>query len=123
MKLVDTSIWIDHFHAAEPALVDLLEMHEVACHPMVIGELALGSLRDRETTLELLANLPATSIAEHDEVMKLVSARELYGRGLGLVDAHLLASTLMTPGARIWTRDKRLRVAADELGVGWHSRR
>lgn len=84
---------------------------------MVVGELALGNLGGRAQVLGLLAQLPSATVATHDEVMRLVEQNRLYGRGLGLVDAHLLASTLLTPGARFWTRDKRLRGAAETLGV------
>ena len=117
MVLVDTSVWIDHLHAANPELIDLLERAMVAQHPMVIGELALGSLRDRERVLGLLADLPSTPVATHAEVLGFVEANLLYGEGLSLVDAHLLASVVLAPGARLWTRDKRLTAAARRLGV------
>jgi predicted nucleic acid-binding protein len=117
MILVDTSVWIDHLHSSEPALVGLLGRSLVLQHPMVLGELALGSLRDRTEVLRSLEGLPSTSIAAHHEVMSLVEQRELYGRGLSLVDAHLLASVLLTLGATLWTRDKRLRAVAESLGV------
>ena len=117
MILVDTSVWIDHLHSSEPALVGLLGRSLVLQHPMVLGELALGSLRDRTEVLRSLEGLPSTAIAAHAEVMSVVEQRQLYGRGLSLVDAHLLASVLLTLGATLWTRDKRLRAAADSLGV------
>lgn len=115
MILVDTSVWIDHLHHAEAELVDLLDRSLVAQHPVVIGELSLGSLRSRADVLRLLANLPVTSAATHDEVMYLVEQHRLFGQGLSLVDAHLLASALVTPGTGIWTRDKRLHAAAARL--------
>lgn len=117
MILVDTSVWIDHLHKADERLVELLERSDVAHHPMVVGELALGSLRDRQTVLALLADLPAMPVAAHSEVLSFVESNGLYGRGLSLVDAHLLASTILDPGARLWTRDKRLHDAAAELGL------
>jgi predicted nucleic acid-binding protein len=116
--LVDSSVWIDHLHRAEPDLVNALEVSDVVAHPMVVGELALGSIRRRGEFLELVQRLPLVRAASHDEVLALVAARKLYGRGLGLVDVHLLASTLLTPGTRLWTRDVSLRRACDELGVG-----
>jgi hypothetical protein len=119
MILVDTSIWIDHLHQAKPVLVDLLGRYSVRCHPMVIGELALGNIKDRETVLDSLDDLPSVVVASHDEVMYLVTQRKLYGRGLSLVDAHLIASVLLDPEALLWTRDKRLRQAAADLGVGY----
>lgn len=86
---------------------------------MVIGELALGNLADRPAVLEAMLGLPASELASHDEVLALVESRWLFGRGLGFIDAHLLASTLLSEGSRLWTRDKRLAAAAQELGVGY----
>ena len=117
MILVDTSIWIDHLHRSEPALVRLLELGDVGTHPMVIGELALGSLRDRATVLGLLDALPQTAVATHSEVRAFVEARELHGIGLNLVDVHLLAGAVLTAGTQLWTRDRRLREAAASLGL------
>lgn len=119
MILVDTSIWIDHLHHLEPSLVDALNGTTVVQHPMVIGELALGSLCDRGAFLELLADLPKIQVATHGEVMHLVEARHLHGQGLGFVDAHLLASVLLRPGTRLWTRDKRLLKSAEGLGIAY----
>ena len=84
---------------------------------MIIGELALGSLRDRTSVLELLADLPGTPVATHAEVLPFVESHALYGIGLSLVDAHLLAALRLSPADRLWTRDLRLRLAADSLGV------
>jgi hypothetical protein len=117
MLLVDTSVWIDHLHEAEPVLVEALDAAAVHQHPMVLGELALGTLSERDGFLRLLAGLPLPRVASHAEVLHLVESRRLYGRGLALVDAHLLAATLLTPGVRLWTRDRALRAAADELDV------
>lgn len=116
MILVDTSIWIDHLHRTEPELVDALGRSAVLQHPMVIGELSLGTLRDRATVLDLLRNLPAAPVASHSEVARFVDAHELYGQGLSLVDAHLLASVTLAPGSTLWTRDKRLQRMAEHLG-------
>jgi predicted nucleic acid-binding protein len=115
--LVDTSVWIDHLHATEPLLVKALHDSAVHQHPMVVGELALGSLADRNALLRLLSALPLPRVASHAEVLHLVQSRALYGRGLALVDAHLLAATLLTPGLRLWTRDRALRAAALAVGA------
>jgi predicted nucleic acid-binding protein len=115
--LVDTSIWIDHLHHVETTLVSLLDELAVVVHPMVIGELALGSMRDRAEVLRLLAALASTPVATHEEVLALVEARALHGVGLSLVDAHLLAAALLSPGTQIWTRDRRLHAAAQRLGL------
>ena len=117
MILVDTSIWIDHLHRSDAALSTLLNESQVCTHPMIIGELALGSLQDRSTVLGLLSDLPSAPVATHAEVLVLVDGHALYGSGLSLVDAHLLAAARLSSADRLWTRDRRLRVAADQLGV------
>ncbi|MDN5797910.1 MAG: type II toxin-antitoxin system VapC family toxin [Intrasporangium sp.] len=119
MILVDTSVWIDHLHRAEPGLVRFLDDALVATHPMVIGELALGSMRRRREVIGLLSALPHVVTATHEECLTLVESQDLPGRGLSLVDAHLLASARLTPDARIWTRDKRLAAAASDLSLSW----
>jgi predicted nucleic acid-binding protein len=117
MILVDTSVWIDHLHKAEPRLVEQLERDEVACHPLVIEELALGSLADRAAILSLLGDLAAMPMVSHVEVRTLVESHDLWGRGLSAVDAHLLASVRIVPGTQLWTRDRRLGAAANHIGV------
>ena len=121
MILVDTSIWIDHLHRTESRLVALLEDAEVCVHPMIIGELALGSLRDRSGVLALLGDLPGISVATHAEVLQLIESHALYGTGLSMVDAHLLAALRLSPAAKLWTRDNRLQSAAKRLGVAANS--
>jgi predicted nucleic acid-binding protein len=117
MILVDTSIWVDHLRGGDATLAELLMSGQVLCHPAVTGELALGQLQDRAGVLGLLANLPQAVSATHGEVMMLIEAHSLSGLGIGYVDAHLLAAVLLTGGdASLWTRDKRLRSAAQELG-------
>lgn len=123
MILVDTSVWIDHLHHSEPTLKDVLARDEVACHPMVIQELALGGLKDRDAVLASLGRLTASPSLSHDELLLLVDAHALWGKGLSPVDAHLLGSVLLSPGTRLWTRDKSLRASATQLGaatVDWH---
>jgi predicted nucleic acid-binding protein len=115
--LVDTSIWIDHLHRSEPQLVALLHEVQVCTHPLVIGELAMGSMKDRATVLALLGNLPGTAVATHDEVLTLVDRHRLHCLGLGVVDAHLLASLRLSDSVELWTRDGRLRTAATRLEV------
>ena len=117
MILIDTSIWIDHLHRSEPTLAALLDGSQVCTHPMIIGELALGSLRDRQTIIGLLADFPSSPRATHAEVLSFVEAHALFGIGFSVVDAHLLAALRLSAADRLWTRDRRLRVAADRLGV------
>ena len=112
MVLVDTSIWISHFREGNAELVDLLNNGEVACHPFVIGELACGNLKNRTTILSLLASLPMTIAAAHEEVLVFIESNRLMGMGLGYVDVHLIASALLTQ-VSLWTLDKRLEQVAD----------
>jgi predicted nucleic acid-binding protein len=90
---------------------------EILIHPAVIGEVSLGSLRRRHDVLRTLDELPGALVATDSEVVGFVESRRLYGLGIGWVDAHLLASTQLTPGATLWTRDRRLRAAALRLGL------
>ncbi len=118
MILVDTSIWIDHFRSADLALARTLQDGQVLVHPFVLGELALGVIRVRDLALSYLSQLPRAATATPGEVLALIDRAGLHGSGVGYVDAHLLAAALLTPGARIWTRDERLASAAERLGVG-----
>jgi len=114
--LVDTSVWVDHLRSGDAQLVDLLERGAVLMHPFVVGEIACGSLSDRSSILELLEDLPAAVVAEAEEVLGFIDRHVLHGKGIGYVDVHLLASVVLTEGASLWTRDKRLRIAAEDLG-------
>jgi len=117
--LVDTSVWIDHLHRTDAELSVLLEQNVVVTHPLVIGELALGGIRDRGQVLERLERLPSAPVATHGEVLAAVERRRLFGRGLSLVDAHLLVSALIGGDVRLFTRDRRLRDAASDASVRW----
>jgi predicted nucleic acid-binding protein len=118
MILVDTSVWVDHFRHQSHALSALLDEGRVACHPFVIGEVALGALKNRTEILASLAELPAAPAADHGEVLSMIERRALAGTGIGWVDAHLIASTLVAHG-RLWTVDRRLGEAARTLGISW----
>jgi predicted nucleic acid-binding protein len=115
--LVDTSTWVDHLRAGNARLARLLEDGEVVTHPYVIGELALGNLRQRDTVLDALSELPQANVATDIEVLHLIREEALFGRGIGYVDVHLLASTRLSPGTRLWTGDRRLREVAEWLGL------
>ena len=117
MILVDTSVWIDHLRAGDAALVRLLETGRVLAHPYVIGELALGSLKNRDVVVSTLGDLPRVTVATDDEVLRFIGEQTLFGLGIGYVDAHLLAATRLTPGATIWTRDKRLAATVERLSL------
>jgi predicted nucleic acid-binding protein len=115
--LADTSIWVDHFRKGNKQLRTYLEQGQIAMHPFVIAELALGSLGERTKTLALLDLLPQIEVAQTSEVRHLIETRRLYTLGIGLVDAHLIASVFITPGTLIWTTDKPLRKVAETLGI------
>jgi len=116
MILVDTSVWIEHFRVGNGRLKSLLFDQQVLCHPFIVGELARGTLRRRDTILANLKALPEADLLEHEEVMSFLESQRLYGQGIGWVDAHLLASTLLT-GCAIWTFDKPLRRVAAAFNV------
>ena len=118
MILVDSSVWIDHLREGDTRLVGLLEDGFVLGHAFVLGELACGRMRRRSEILALLADLPQATLASNGEVLGLIERRGPMGRGIGYVDAHLLAATLLTPEAALWTRDRRLAEIARELGAG-----
>jgi predicted nucleic acid-binding protein len=119
MILADTSVWVEHFRHDEPRLSAALEAERVFMHPFVIGELACGNLRDRTKVLELLGRLPVVPIASDEEARALIERRALMGRGIGLIDVHLLASAAMAASVRLWTHDKRLAAVAAELALAY----
>ena len=117
MILVDTSIWIDHLRAADTELMDQLRECRVVVHPFVVGEIALGGIANRRTIIGNLSGLPSCKIASDQEVLAMIDGQGLVASGIGYLDAHLLASVLLSPGTTLWTRDRRLKVVAEGLGV------
>ena len=117
MILVDTSVWVDHFRAADAALVQLLNAGMILGHPFVTGEIALGYLHRRALILADLSTLPQATVATDAEVLRFIDRYALFGRGIGYVDAHLLAAAQLTAGATLWTRDKRSHAAARDLSL------
>jgi predicted nucleic acid-binding protein len=115
--LIDTSVWVDHLRATEKVVVALLDKGLVLAHPFVIGELALGNLRQREIVLDALSDLPRAGVATDVEALHFIDRHALFGRGVGYIDAHLLAAVRLTAGAKLWTKDKRLHGVAVELGL------
>ncbi len=114
MTLVDTSVWVEHFRKGNAALTALLNRGEALTHPFIVGELACGTLTNRSTILGLLEELPAAVVAENDEVVRLVERNALYGRGLGWIDVHLLASAMLSRAA-LMTFDEPLEKVARGL--------
>jgi predicted nucleic acid-binding protein len=114
--LVDTSVWMEHLRRSLPRLAALLQEGEVLIHPWVIGELACGNLRNRSQVRDLLQGLPEATVASDSEVLLLIERERLMGRGIGYVDAHLLAAAWLSH-CRLWTQDLRLAAVALEQGV------
>jgi len=113
--LVDTSVWVDHLQRSEAKLAALLRDEQVLSHPFVIGELACGHIRNRAEILALLAALPKAPKADDGEVLTFIEDHRLAGRGLGLIDVHLLASCALV-GVGLWTRDRHLAATAASVG-------
>lgn len=116
MILVDTSVWVEHLRRGLPRLATLLQEGKVLIHSWVIGELACGNLRNRADALELLQGLPAAVVASDQEVLLMIKQNQLMGRGIGYVDAHMLASAKLSH-CQLWTQDRRLAVLTEERGL------
>lgn len=114
--LADTSIWVTHFKEGQKELINLLEQGLIACHPYIVGELACGSLKNRNEIIQLLEALPTVDVLEHVEIMEFIESRKLMSIGIGYVDVHLLGSSLLS-NTPLWTRDKSLIKAAMLLNV------
>jgi predicted nucleic acid-binding protein len=115
--LADTSVWIDHLRSCDKDLQQLLRHGQLVMHPVIVAELALRTLQERAKTLALLDLLPQVRVARRDEIRTLIEARRLYGHGIGLTDAHLIASALIHPPTLLWTREKQLRKVAEAFGI------
>jgi len=114
MVLVDTSVWVSHFRRKNDRLENLLSQEFVYCHPFIIGELACGHLQNRDEILYLMQELPGAIQATDKDVLIFIEKHRLMGKGLGIVDIHLLASASLS-GLLIWTDDKRMRQVAHQL--------
>lgn len=118
MILVDTSVWIDHFHQSDENLKELLLSNQVCIHPFILGELSCGIIGNRMEILSLLRTLKSIDLALDEEVFILIEDRKLFGKGLGFIDFHLLTSALIHR-VPIWTRDKSLKQVASRLGISY----
>ena len=116
MVLVDTSVWVSHFRRKNSLLDQLLSTELVYCHPFVIGELACGHLHNRSEILSLLHELPAAVTATDEDVLMYIDKYRLMGKGLSIIDIHLLASASLST-LSIWTEDKVMRHTARQLGI------
>ena len=119
MILVDTSVWIEHLRSGNPLLAELLEQNRVVMHPMVLGELACGNLKNRQPLLQLWRSLDSLQAVSHDEALFFIEQHGLMSKGIGYIDVHLLASVALANGVKLWTRDKRLAHVAIELRYAW----
>ncbi len=119
MVLVDTSVWVDYLRSGDETLSQLLMQGQVCIHSMIIGELACGNLQNRQELLGLWQNLPMQVEASHQEAMFLLESRALMGKGIGYVDLHVLAASLLSSDTQLWTRDKRLARIAESLGFAF----
>lgn len=117
MIRVDTAVWVDHPHGVDTALAAEQEHGAVRRHPFAVGEIACGSLRDRAAIRELLLDLPTAGSADNAELLGFVERHGLHGKSIGYVDAPLLASVALTQASGLWTHDKRLHAAAQDLGM------
>jgi predicted nucleic acid-binding protein len=117
--VVDTSVWADHFRSADHRLAVLWMDGAILQHPLVTGELAMGNLRGWESVVRQLQHLPQAVHLPEVQVMTFIREHRLMGSGLGLIDAHILASAASAPGISLWTRDRRLAAQADRLGIAY----
>jgi hypothetical protein len=115
--LPDTTIWIDHLNHGDPELQRRLLGNEILMHPFVAGELELGPLPNRKKTILYLDSLPRVRAAQQSEVRYMIEAHKLHNRGIGLIDAHLIAAVLLNSGTELWTRDGKLRKIAARLRI------
>ena len=120
--LVDTSIWVNHLRSGNVHLENMLNNTEVICHPLVIGELACGNLKNRKEILTLLASLPMAPEVDYDEALDFIELNNLMGKGLGFIDVMLLASSRLV-GLPIWTNDRKLRESAQKLSISYKKTR
>jgi predicted nucleic acid-binding protein len=117
MILADTSIWVDHLRNRNPEMERLLSRGQIGMHPFIVAEISLGSLHNRQKMLDDLEALLEVNVVALNEVRHMIESHTLYSKGIGLTDAHLLASCLMTPGTQLWTRDGALKNVAAALGI------
>jgi predicted nucleic acid-binding protein len=115
--LADTSIWVDHLARRDETMALLLDAEAVLMHPFIMGEIALGNLPRRVEILSDLNKLPKAVTADTTEVLYFIERNDIFGAGIGYVDAHLLIATTLTADVRLWTRDKKLRTVAERLAI------
>ena len=120
MVLVDTSIWINHLRNSDQELKRLLFAGEVFCHPYIIGELACGSIKNRQEIISLLQELPQSPAVYFEEYLYFIEQNQLHGKGVSFIDIHLLASAKLAE-IPLWTGDKRLQSASAKLNLKYEN--
>lgn len=118
MILADTSVWISHLRDGNATLEQLLNDGEIVCHPFIIGELACGNIKNRREIFSLLSALPMIELMDDKEILLFIEKKNLMGKGLGLIDMHLLAAALVS-AVSLWTLDVKLRHATHLLGISY----
>ena len=117
MILADTSIWVDHLRNRNSEIEKCLSRGQIVMHPFIVAEISLGSLHNRQKTLDYMEALLEVRVAALNEVRHMIESHSLYSKGIGLTDAHLIASCLITPGTQLWTRDGAMKRVAAALGI------
>ena len=116
MVVVDTSVWIDFLHKGNSDMEELLMRGNVATHELIIGELSCGNIKNRESFLEMINKLPIVESVLFNELIFFIDKHKLYGKGLGFIDCHILASAYLH-NIKLWTKDKKLNQLAGELSI------
>lgn len=117
MILADTSVWVDHLRNRNAEMERCLSQGLIAMHPLIVAEISLGSLKNRPKVLADMESLLEVKVAQLSEVREMIEVRGLYSKGIGLTDAHLIASCLLTPGTLLWTRDAAMAKVGEGLGI------
>ena len=117
MILADTSVWVDHLRNSNSDMARCLGLGLIAMHPFIVAEIALGSLKNRQQRLADMESLLEVKVAQLSEVRAMIEAHALYSKGIGLTEAHLIASCLLTSGTQMWTKDAALEKVAKALGI------
>ena len=116
MMLADTSVWIDFLRKGNGLLQDLLEQGEISTHSLIIGELHVGNIPKRDAFLSLMSELPRVKEASYNEVIHMINTHNLYSKGVGFFDMHILASSIISNNP-LWTLDKRLDKLSKEFNI------
>lgn len=115
--LADTSIWIDYLRQGESALAKQVSEGQIVMHEMILGELAVGNLKQRQLLLKRWRSLPTIQTASNSQVLDFLETNQLMGKGVGWIDLPLLTAVSLADETFLRTRDKRLKKIADDLSL------